>query len=241
VPFAHSARPFRTERTLVQEYLRSKPASRHSPHSLFRREFDATNGRADIIHVKLRSNWRTKIALGRIHPRWAYALKSLPYRRVFSTPEFQELAGTTRGTALKVLRSFEKYGYCTRAQAKDSWRKKSEPQPIVREITSIEAKLGDWRRALAQAYRHLAFSGRSYVLLDRARAQSALKNLQAFRRLGIGLITLQRGRLPKTWIRPENRRPRSEIVFWYANAELARRLFFQVRGVVLVDAVKPRL
>jgi hypothetical protein len=201
------------------------------------KEFDATNGIADIVQVRLRRDWRANLALGRIFPRWAYALRQIPYRRCFSTANFAELTGTTRKTALGILNHFERLKFCGRAQRRETWIKRKQPVPLVNEIVAIEAKLGDWRRALGQAYRHLDYAHRSWVLLDASRATRAIENLNKFRRLNVGLITLLPGQRPRIWLRPVAREPRSRLRFWHANSELGRRLRFQVGRIIAIDDI----
>lgn len=55
---------------------------------------------------------------------------------------------------------------------------------------AFEAKLRDWRKALVQAYRYRAFSEYSYVVLDEAKAQAAVENLDLFERSSVGLVTV---------------------------------------------------
>lgn len=228
---------FRTERTLVTHFV---VTARKQPSAHLRltwKEFDATNGVTDIIQVRLRRNWRANVALGKILPRWAYALRQIPYRRSFSTESFVELSGTTRKTALTILRRFAELKYCVRARRKGEWMKWKQPIPLVNEIVAIEAKLRDWKRALAQADRHLDYAHRSWVLLDASRATRAIENLDKFKRLNVGLITQLPGQRPKVWFTPEKRTPRSGLRYWQANSELGRRLIFQVGRVITVDDI----
>src|SRR5690242_17014009 len=59
-------------------------------------EFDGSFGRADLVFYDLRCDWKTALPLGRIYPKWAYALRSLPYRKAFSTDGFLNLTGTSK-------------------------------------------------------------------------------------------------------------------------------------------------
>lgn len=218
-------RRFKTERALVTHYLKCIRDSASPSTHLLRTEFDSANGIADIVLVRLRRNWRSNAALGRVSPRWAYALRQIPYRHTFSTGFFEELAGTSRKTTLVMLRHFAEFGYCSRSK-KDLWLKRKQPVPLAREIVVIEAKLSDWRRALAQAYRHLDYANKSWVLLDATRSTSAIKHLAQFKRLNVGLITFPPGGRPRTWFSPARQMPRSSLRFWHANSELGRQLRF---------------
>lgn len=56
---------------------------------------------------------------------------------------------------------------------------------------AIEAKLKDWKRALHQAYRYKWFSERAFVCLPSSTAGSAVRNLERFEELGVGLMTIE--------------------------------------------------
>jgi hypothetical protein len=54
-------------------------------------------------------------------------------------------------------------------------------------LIAIEVKLQDWKRALQQAYRNTCFAHRSFVLLPKSTALTALSRLAEFERRGVGL------------------------------------------------------
>ncbi len=56
-------------------------------------------------------------------------------------------------------------------------------------IIAFEMKLHNWKRALAQAFRYLAFSNISYVVLDHDHVNPALKNIENFKRSNVGLLS----------------------------------------------------
>jgi len=58
------------------------------------------------------------------------------------------------------------------------------------EVIAIEAKLSDWKRALYQACRYKLFADLSYVVLDSTHTISAIKNLDSFRKFGVGLACI---------------------------------------------------
>lgn len=55
---------------------------------------------------------------------------------------------------------------------------------------AIEAKLKNWKRALAQAYRYKWFADYSYVVLDNNYVNNSLKNISLFEKYNIGLISI---------------------------------------------------
>ena len=58
----------------------------------------------------------------------------------------------------------------------------------VKKTIAIEAKLRNWQRALKQAYRYKWFSHKSFVCLPINRVKPAIKNIQNFKKMGVGLI-----------------------------------------------------
>ncbi len=54
-------------------------------------------------------------------------------------------------------------------------------------LIAIEAKLKNWKLALHQAYRNLCFAHRSFVLLPKAAALTAMASVAEFEARGVGL------------------------------------------------------
>lgn len=215
---------FQSEHTLVRRFLQ-KFALRKPDARVIRTEFETTTGIADIIRIRLRKDWANNVILGQISPQWAFALRRLPYRKNFDVSSFKKLCGVSDRTAKKVLRCFAKLGFCEKTPA-GLWVKSKQPLPVVAEITTIEAKLGNWQRALAQAYRHHSFASESWVLLDHARSASAFRNVDRFQRLNVGLITISVAGVTRKLFTPIKKRPKSEFHFWRANSAVAQRLRF---------------
>lgn len=58
----------------------------------------------------------------------------------------------------------------------------------VKNTIAIEAKLRNWQRALKQAYRYKWFSHKSFVCLPSNRVNPARKNIEKFKKMGVGLV-----------------------------------------------------
>ena len=58
----------------------------------------------------------------------------------------------------------------------------------VKKTIAIEAKLRNWQRALKQAYRYKWFSHKSFVCLPSNRVNPARKNIEKFKKMGVGLV-----------------------------------------------------
>jgi len=64
-----------------------------------------------------------------------------------------------------------------------------------RKLIAFEAKLSDWRRAFHQAYRNASFAHHVYVLLPCERVTRPLLYRNEFELRGIGLCSLDEGRV----------------------------------------------
>lgn len=187
-------------------------------------EFECGDGVADLVFYKLRTGWESSLDLGEIAPRWAYALRSLPYRRRFTSAEFASLTLASRSTAANVLRRYVALGFCERVPKTDSWIKVRQPRPIVSHIYAVEAKLRHWQRALGQAARYRDYATQSWVLLDERNVRPAIENVTQFERLNIGLAGVSTRGTVTSYFMPLTMPPKSEPRFWQANAEIASRL-----------------
>jgi hypothetical protein len=61
---------------------------------------------------------------------------------------------------------------------------------VLEGCIAIEAKLKNWKRALEQAYRYKWFSNKSFVILPEENINPALKNLDLFKKYGVGLASI---------------------------------------------------
>lgn len=213
---------FKSEEALVSKYVTTLSINRDL---VIFRELDSPNGVADIVYFSEHSQSRRAPSIGDIAPRWAFALKTLPYRKLFTIALFQQLAGVARPTALNILKSFDKAGFCVPGKKLGTWIKVASPTPRATNIVAVEAKLRDWKKALAQAYRYQDYASQAWVLLDAAFASSALKQLPHFKRLNVGLLTLNTEGTLKVFNKPQKRRPRSIIRYWHIQCQL-RKLSF---------------
>jgi hypothetical protein len=63
-------------------------------------------------------------------------------------------------------------------------------QTVLTQTVAIEAKLYSWKRALNQAYRYKWFSEHSFVFLPEENVGPALKNIEMFKKLEVGLASV---------------------------------------------------
>ena len=87
-------------------------------------------------------------------------------------------------------------------------------------ILALELKLSSWRRAIKQAFRYRSFAWESYVVIDYSKSSGALRNIDEFRRLNIGLATFSSSGSFRIHSRPRIRVPYSKGLFEKACARL---------------------
>lgn len=95
------------------------------------------------------------------------------------------------------------------------------------QITAIEAKLKDWRKGLMQASRYRYFANRAILVLPPQAASVAIRYLETFKKLGVGLWEFN----PKseTIVRhttPQKRRPFSVLAHDKAVKMITHQLKF---------------
>lgn len=212
-------------------------ASEGSASWVWLSELESPNGIADLVAVRLSAGRGASPSLGHIPPRWAYALKCLPYRSSFTLDWFAQAFCATTSYARGILQLYASAGFCHRDACDRSWSKIEEPRPIAEKIVAVEAKLRDWRKALYQATRYLDYAAQSWVVLDRSALSAALPHVDGFWQRGIGLMGLGRHGELEVVSHARNRTPRMIARFWHVNTETARRVddsFFEKSPVEAV-------
>ena len=61
---------------------------------------------------------------------------------------------------------------------------------VVEEVIAVELKLKNWKKALLQAFRYRSFADLSFVILDDTNINSAMVNIEEFKKSNIGLLGL---------------------------------------------------
>jgi hypothetical protein len=185
-------------------------------------EFDSGYGIADIVlfsHSEL--SFSSLLAFSNLPEKWTYVLRCLPYRQRFSTEELQILASASLRMTRRMLESFVSAGY-VKASGGDQWTKVRQPKLAFLDVTAVEAKLSDWRRALNQACRYQQFATSSWVLLDASLSRSAVAAIESFRHFNVGLATIDKQAYVEVHHRPVLEEPKSPVLHWMANVNLSR-------------------
>lgn len=182
---------FQSEQLLVSEFIAFIFKTKNSSFQL-QQEFEAGFGRPDVLL------YGTPIAraasdvksLAELNPRLAPLLSTAVSKKVQS---LSTLALASGSSVISARRIAGELASIDRLKMNDNSNQTFKIRPILKppfpQVVAIEAKLRDWRRALMQAYRYLQFSTESWVLLDHARAASAIKEHALFKSCGIGLAS----------------------------------------------------
>ncbi len=213
--------PFLTELELVDKFERLFDTNQNNS-VLIEREFNCGYGIADAVIFKYRKS-SALLDLSMIHPEWAYTLKSLPYRKNFNLDTLMDLSGASSDASKKAMKGFINAGYCKEIK-KSIYIKVRQPKLLCSSIIAVEAKLRDWKKAIWQATRYRIFSNQSWVLLDQSYSNSAVTNIQEFKKYNIGLATFSTSGCYRVYFSPQKENHRSEIALWKANAFLAKNL-----------------
>lgn len=90
----------------------------------------------------------------------------------------------------------------------DCWAPRYRFRSLAKRIVTVEAKLRDWRGAIAQASRHTAAADAAWVALDVRSISPAVKNAEWFSTYGIGLLSVARSGSVERLILPAVPKPR---------------------------------
>ncbi|MFV9459217.1 MULTISPECIES: hypothetical protein [Rhodococcus] len=82
------------------------------------------------------------------------------------------------------------------------WRPTYRFRSLARKVVTIEAKLRDWRGAIAQASRHTSVADAAWVAMDASSVRTAANNHQWFTTYGVGLAAVAIDGTVSPMIRP---------------------------------------
>ncbi|MGQ0536197.1 MAG: hypothetical protein ACT4PT_09005 [Methanobacteriota archaeon] len=84
---------------------------------------------------------------------------------------------------------FERQGYEVRDEVKIHTRV-CDLFCVGRDLVAVELKLSSWRAAARQALAYQLGANRSYIAVPRVTAARVLRDVDAFRRAGVGVLTV---------------------------------------------------
>lgn len=186
------------------------------------KEFVSTHGIADLVFLDLPSSWERRLHLAQVNPGWAYIFVLIG-RKSFDVSELVKLGGCTTAYSKKVIRDLESVGFIRRLK-NGKFKVANEIVPVANQITSIECKLKDWKRALSQAIRYQDFSHTSWVVLDASSKNNVNKNIAQFEKFNIGLAIADSIGNFEVLNSPRKSEPKHISSYWFANSIAAKGL-----------------
>lgn len=179
-----------SEEEFGASFLGSRSMRHLFPDANFIRELETPHGRPDAVLFDTKPDSRRSIMA---------AMKTSPSTTSFASIFFALKQSTDRldlnslaqktnlstAYAKSVLRSMSDQGLVSlRKDGYKLTRKALIPQTT---IVSIEFKLHDWRKALQQAVRHLAFADKAFVVMPLSKRDLLLANLDRFSSFGVSV------------------------------------------------------
>jgi len=162
-----------------------------------------------------------------VNPRELTSADLFVYDCVANCPgqDFVGLASSTKIQSKTLKQALTRLEACCYVEAwDDKFYNAKEYEFCYSESVAIEVKLTNWRRALRQAHRYKWFSERSFVCIPEDNASQAVKHLDTFRQLSVGLMTLTQSGTLSIIFEPDAEKPINTVMKMMLNEELLTRL-----------------
>lgn len=180
----------KSEQEFGTSFLGSGALDELFPKASFIRELDTPHGRPDVVVFDTKPNSRRSIlgAMRTSPSTTAFAMVFFALKESRSGLDLDELTLKTKMSysyLRYVLRSMQAHGLVV--VRRDGYRLSRKALIPQTGIISIEFKLHDWRKALQQAVRHLAFADKAYVVMPVSKRDLLISNLEVFSNFGISV------------------------------------------------------
>ncbi len=152
-------------------------------------EFNSNFGVADIVLGTYRPYFSKRINRKTVDENWVSALARFNIDEIIDVESFMASCFISKNTARKKLKEYSEAEFLKPIKP-NKYKIIKEYETITDTVVSIEAKLKNWQRALNQANRYKKFSHYSFVMMDEKYSSPAILNLNTFKKLEIGLITM---------------------------------------------------
>lgn len=174
-----------------EDMIRSRTALPGMSHvQSFTKEVPCLEGRPDFVASPAQTSLQQDITTAMQHalatPSVASVLSLLKYRAPRTDEYLLKSTGLSRAVlrrAIATLSDCQLIGEIHPGQFVRTYR-----VPTDIELWAFELKIDNWQRALYQARRDLAFCHRATVVLSEDGARRAIRRLDRFRALGVGLF-----------------------------------------------------
>ncbi|MEU2089756.1 hypothetical protein [Nocardia beijingensis] len=185
---------FRAEADMLQPLIDAAPSFGRRSTVLF--EVPCTAGVPDIVLLELDDRaMRARVGAAPLEDSIDVRVMVItaqvrnPTATIWTADRLAELAGVTSAHLRRTVLPRLAGGGHLREVAQ-GWQPTHRYRSLARRVVTIEAKLRDWRGAVAQAARHTAVADAAWVALDEASAAAAQRNSDWFSAYGVGLATV---------------------------------------------------
>lgn len=113
----------------------------------------------------------------------------------------------------------------------DCYEKKYNYKIGLDNIVAIEAKIKDWKRGLYQAYHYKLFANASYLALHRNYTRQAKKNINLFKKLNVGLISVTEKCVEEILYSPTKEKPQSRYMTAVVFEKLLKKNFIKRKSL----------
>lgn len=177
-------------------------------HDFIVKELDCWQGRADIVLVKtleeIKINYKQAEALSQLTNSTVVSL--LHYKSPRTLDYICMKTGLTSNTIKSSIRELQKADIILRSKSGSFYLNELFIIPRLK-FHAYEAKLHNWKRALYQAIQYYGFAESSSVVMPKRYIQPAIKNLESFKRNGIGLISINNLGRTKVILKAQRNQP----------------------------------
>lgn len=185
----------------IQSFLAeilNKPINRH----FVIEEFNSNFGVADLVLGTYKPYLSKRGCRESINIDWLEPLIHLKKGDIIDFDIFTDKYNFSKKSARLRFQQYSEAGFITQFDS-NCFIVKKEYAPVIDKVIAIEAKLKNWRRALTQAQRYKKFADYTFVLLDKAYAAPALKSINKFKSMNVGLITMDSSNFKVEVLPPE--------------------------------------
>lgn len=196
------------------------PQNTASKYPIVMREVDCNRGRADVVCAVIRKNNIDSLKLRHLglslsQPAKAHILSWLSKNKASTEEYLSEVTGLRVKTIRKHLNELLESGI-VKHSVPNSWVFSKEYKLPQIDIWSFEVKLKNWKRACYQASRYRGFSHYTTVVMPQENVHTAIKNIDMFDKMNIGLMAIDKQSKLKFIKKPKRSNPTSKKHHLYA-------------------------
>lgn len=183
----------------------SKVTNENTKRKFVVSEFNSSFGVADVVMGTYKRSFSAKNVRSVVDPSWVGVVNAWSKDEERVVAEIAAAQGVGVATVRKKIHEFVEATLVKRLNS-GKYVIHEDYRIIIETSVAVEAKLRDWKKALRQARRYRKFANFSFVLLDEEHCVVALRNIDEFRRYGIGLASLGRSNV-SVYYSPERHNP----------------------------------